>query len=211
MPGFIDEAVEQYAKEHSEAPDALLKELTEVTYAQAQSPGMQVGPLEGAFLRMLVRLTQAKRILEVGTFTGYSALCMAEGLPTDGQLITCDMNEKVLPIAESFFKRSPYGHKIKIERGDARQTLTKLKGPFDLVFLDADKESYVDYYEKALPLLKPHGLIAADNTLWSGKVLNPKEESDQAIVRFNAHVANDTRVEKVVVTLRDGVTLAWKK
>jgi caffeoyl-CoA O-methyltransferase len=212
MPGtFIDEAVEQYAEKHSEAPDALLKELTQVTFEKAQSPQMQVGPLEGAFLRMLVRLTQAKRVLEVGTFTGYSALCMAEGLPADGSLITCDQDEKVLAIAESFFARSPHGKKIQIERGDARKTLHRLEAPFDLVFLDADKESYVDYYEMALPLLKPHGLIAADNTLWSGRVLKPQADVDQAVVRFNEHVLKDNRVEKVVLTVRDGVTLAWKR
>lgn len=211
MEPFIVEAVEQYAKQHSEAPSPLLEELTQVTYDKAALPQMQVGPLEGAFLRLLVRMTRAQRILEIGTFTGYSALCMAEGLPDNGQLITCDQDEKVLAIAESFFARSPHGKKIRIERGNAKQTLARLPGPFDLVFLDADKESYVDYYELVLPKLSPHGLIAADNTLWSGRVLKPEREVDHAVVRFNQHVAKDTRVEKAVLTVRDGVTLAWKK
>ena len=203
--------IDDYCRRHSDLPNALLQELEKVTREKMQRYGMQVGPLEGAFLKMLVRLVGAKRVLEVGMFTGYSALCMAEALPDDGELITCDVDPNAEAIAKSFFERSPQGKKIQVKMGDAKQTLKGLKGQFDVVFLDADKESYLQYYALAMPLLRPGGLLIADNTLWSGKVLDPKSESDLAIVSFNTHVLDDKRVERVLLPVRDGMMLARKR
>jgi len=210
MP-IIDPATEDYATRHSEPVAPLLEKLREETYALMDSPGMQVGRLEGDFLRLLVRLSNARRILEIGMFTGYSALMMAEGLPEDGELITCDINPKAEEMARRYFAQSPHGKKIQIRMGPALETLKTLQGPLDLVFIDADKESYGAYYEAALPLVRIGGLIVADNTLWSGRVLAPKAESDKAIVAFNTKVSQDPRVEKVLVTVRDGMMLALKR
>ncbi len=203
--------LEDYARRHSDPPSPLLEELAAVTRQKMKDYGMQVGPLEGAFLRLLVRLTGARRVLEVGMFTGYSALCMAEGLPEGGELITCDVDPNAEAIARSFFARAPFGNRIQVRMGDAKQTLKTLTGQFDLVFLDADKESYLTYYALALPLLRAGGLLVADNTLWSGRVLEPKAQSDAAIVAFNQHVLNDQRVERVLVPVRDGMMLARKR
>ena len=208
---LIPEAVEDYARRHSEPPSPLLEALTRDTYANMPAAQMQVGPLEGAFLRLLVRLTGAKRILEIGMFTGYSALCMAEGLPEDGELITCEVNPKAEAMARRYFGESPHGRKIQIRMGPALDTLRTLQGPLDLVFIDADKEDYAAYFDAVLPLVRPGGLIVADNTLWSGRVLDPQAESDRAIVAFNEKVAKDPRVEKVLLTVRDGVTLMLKR
>lgn len=210
MP-MIDPDIENYAAAHSEKPGALLEKLREETFASMEAPRMQVGPLEGDFLRLLVRLSRAKRILEIGMFTGYSALMMAEGLPEDGELITCEVNPKAEEMARRYFAQSPHGRKIQIRMGPAQETIRTLQGPLDLVFIDADKENYGAYYEAVLPLVRQGGLIVADNTLWSGRVLAPQAESDRAIVAFNTQVANDPRVEKVLVTVRDGMMLAWKR
>ncbi|MDQ3266830.1 MAG: class I SAM-dependent methyltransferase [Myxococcota bacterium] len=210
MP-MIDPAIENYAAQHSEKPGALLERLREETFASMESPRMQVGQLEGDFLRLLVRLSRAQRILEIGMFTGYSALMMAEGLPEDGELYTCEVNPKAEEMARRYFAQSPHGKKIQIRMGPALETIRTLQGPLDLVFIDADKENYGAYYDAVLPLVRQGGLIVADNTLWSGRVLAPQEESDRAIVAFNTMVANDPRVEKVLVTVRDGMMLAWKR
>jgi caffeoyl-CoA O-methyltransferase len=175
------------------------------------NPQMQVGPLEGDFLRLLVRLVGAKRVLEIGMFTGYSGLMMAEGLPPDGELITCDVDPKAEGIARRYFAEHPEGHKIQIRMGPALKTLETLKGPFDLAFVDADKENNLAYYEKILPMIRPGGLIVVDNTLWSGRVLKPESDSDKAVVEFNRQVAADPRVEKVLLTVRDGMMLAFKR
>lgn len=208
---IIPAPLEAYAKAHSEPPGPGFEALREETYASTGSPGMQVGALEGAFLRLLVRLTSARRVLEIGMFTGYSGLMMAEGLPPDGELITCEIDPKVEEIARRHFARSPHGGKIRIRMGPALETLNALQGPFDLVFIDADKESYGAYWDQALPKVRQGGLLVADNTLWSGRVLSPRTQTDQAIVAFNAKVAADPRVEKVLLTVRDGMTLAWKR
>ena len=175
-------------------------------------PQMLTGPVEGTLLRMLIQVSGAKRVLEIGTFTGYSALSMAAGLPDDGALITCELDTEHARIAQSFFDRSPHGKKIRLRSGAALDTLHALpaEAQFDFVFIDADKENYVHYYEAVLPKLKPGGLIAADNTLWSGRVLKPKGQSDHAIVAFNAHVARDPRVEQELLSVRDGVLLVRK-
>ncbi len=209
---LLDPALDQYTHEHTSPRAPLFDALREVTYASMKSPGMQVGRVEGALLALLCRLMGARRVLEVGTFTGFSALSMAEALPDDGELITCDVDPEATAIARSFFDRSPHGHKIQIRLGAGLETIRALPDvPFDLAFIDADKPGYTDYYEAILPRLRTGGLIIADNTLWSGKVLAPEAESDHAIVRFNAHVNADPRVENVLLSVRDGMMLAYKR
>jgi caffeoyl-CoA O-methyltransferase len=173
---------------------------------------MQVGPVEGRLLGLLVRLAGARRVLEVGTFTGYSALAMAAALPDEGRLLTCDVDAEVTAAARGFFDRSGHGHKIEIRLGPALETLPGLAGgSFDLVFLDADKESYPAYLEHAVRLLRPGGLLVADNVLWSGRVLDPRDAATLAIARFNRLVHEDARLEAVMLTVRDGMTLARKR
>jgi caffeoyl-CoA O-methyltransferase len=203
--------IEDYAQLHSDPEPELLRELREETQRVSTEARMLVGRLEGAFLKMLVHLTNAQRVLEIGTFTGYSALWMAEALPPDGTLVTCDIDEKTTAVAHRYFGRSPYGRKIEVRLGRALETLSVLPGPFDLVFIDADKENYTAYYEAVLPKLRTGGLIVADNTLWSGRVLTPQSASDHGLVTFNAHVAKDARVERVLLTVRDGLVIARKR
>jgi caffeoyl-CoA O-methyltransferase len=211
MESFINEAVEQFAHDHTKPESDLFRRLRDETYAEMSSPGMQVGRIEGRFLKMLVRLTGARRILEIGMFTGYSALMMAEGLPDDGHLITCDVDPKAEAIAQRYFNESPDGHKIEIRMGPALDTIKSLSEPLDMVFIDADKTNYSKYYEAVMPLVKPGGLIVADNVLWSGRVLDPKSDDDHAIVAFDKLVQSDPRVENVCLTVRDGMMLAWKR
>ncbi len=213
MKPLVDPDIEQYAHDHTRPRAALFDELREQTYASMSSPHMQVGRVEGTLLELLCRMLGARRVLEVGTFTGFSALCMAEALPDDGELVTCDIDPEAARVAQSFFDRSPHGKKIRLHLGDAMETIRALPEvpPFDLVFLDADKERYTDYYEATLPRLRRGGLIVADNTLWSGKVLAPERDSDRAIVAFNSHVTRDPRVTNVQLTVRDGMMLAYKR
>jgi len=209
MIPVVPEAIEDYCHQHTTPVDPLLEELAAYTRAHCRSPQMLTGPVEGTLLRMLVQTGGARRVLEIGTYTGYSALSMAAGLPDDGELVTCDIDPETHAIARSFWARSPHGHKITPKLGPALDTLAGLPTTtvFDFVFIDADKENYLNYYEAVLPRLRPGGLIAADNTLWSGRVLDPKDKSDHAIVGFNARVAHDPRVEHVLLSVRDGVLL----
>ena len=211
MNDFIDPAVEQFARDHTEPESELHVRLREETYRVMDRPQMQVDAIEGRFLKMLVRLTGARTVLEIGMFTGYSALMMAEGLPDDGRLITCEVDPKAQAIARRYFSESPHGRKITIRMGTALETIKTLSGPVDLVFIDADKANYSNYYKASVPLLKPGGLIIADNVLWSGKVLDPQDADDHAIVAFNRMVQSDSRVENVCLTVRDGMMLAWKR
>ena len=213
MIPIVSPPIDAYCLAHTTPADPLLDELAAYTRAHCKLPQMLTGPVEGTFLRMLVQISGAKRVLEIGTFTGYSALSMAAGLPDDGELITCDIDPGHARIAQSFFDRSPQGKKIHLRLGAALDTLRVLPDDarFDFAFIDADKENYVNYYDTVLPLLRPGGMIAADNTLWSGKVLDPQEKSDHAIVAFNDHVRRDPRVEHVLLSVRDGVMLIRKK
>lgn len=213
MIPIVPPAIDAYCLRHTTAPDALLDELAAYTYAHCKLPQMLTGAVEGTFLRMLLQACGARRVLEIGTFTGYSALSMAAGLPADGELITCDIDQDTNAIAQSFWARSPHGAKIKPMLGPALETIGALPTDmrFDFAFIDADKENYVNYYDALLPKLKSGGLLAADNTLWSGKVLDPKEKSDHAIVAFNQHVARDPRVDHVLLSVRDGVMLVRKR
>ena len=168
---------------------------------------MMVGPLEGAFLKMMAQLVGARRVLEIGMFTGYSALCFAEALPADGTVITCEVDEASAALARQYFARSPLGKKIEIRMGPALDTMRALTGPFDLIFIDADKVNYLNYYRRALDLLSPTGVILIDNVLWDGDVLKqpPPDEKTAAIQELNRVVAADPRVSAVLVTIRDGV------
>lgn len=210
MITLVPETIEEYASIHSTKESKLLSELAKETYAKVELPQQQVGHLEGAFLKMLVRITCAKRILEIGTFTGYSALAMSEGLLDNGEIITLDIDPKATEIAKNYWAKSPHGKKIKLLLGDALKSLKTFQGPFDLVFIDAHKPDYIKYWEECMPKVKKGGLFVVDNVLWSGRVLEPKDESDIAINLFNNHVKNDKRVEAVMLTVRDGLLLAWK-
>ena len=210
MKRIVSKKIEQYCQEHTKPESQLLHELVAETFEHTAFPEMEVGHLEGAFLRILVRLLRAKRILELGTFTGYSSLLMAEGLPDDGKLITCDIDPETTEIAKKYWSRSPHGKKIELKLGPALETLKTIEGPFDLVFIDADKVNYINYWELCLPKIRRGGLVVIDNVLWSGSVLNPKDETERAIDEFNKHVYNDKRVEVVMLPIRDGITIAWK-
>lgn len=211
MLTLVPEPIEKYAAEHTTAEDALLTELATETRAEMEWFQMQVGRIEGSFLKMLVQLTGAKRIVELGMFTGYSALMMASGLPEDGKLITCDVDPKAEAMARKYFARSPHGHKIEVRMGPGMDTLKSLTGSIDMAFIDADKTNYSNYYEELLRLLRPGGLIVADNTLWSGRILDPKDDSDRALCAFNDRVKADSRVEHVLLTVRDGMMMVRRK
>lgn len=213
MQPILPPAIEAYCTAHSSAPSALLVELEAYTTKNCTDAQMLIGPLEAAFLQMLVRVSGARRVIEVGTFTGYSALAMAEALPPDGRLITCEVDAKRGEIAQRFFDRAPFGARIELRLGPARETLRALPADarFDLAFVDADKESYLAYYEAILPRLGSGGLLVADNTLWSGEVLDPRGASARGVDAFNRRVREDERVEHVLVPLRDGVMLARKR
>jgi len=209
---LVDEAIERYAAAHASALPPLLDELARVTRERTAVPQMMVGPIEGNLLRILVALLGARRVLEVGTFTGFSALCMASALPDDGRLLTCEVNEAHAAIARDFFRRSPDGHKIELRLGPALETLRgERDGAWDLVFVDADKTSYPAYYDEALRLLRPGGLLVGDNTLWSGRVLAPEDDDARAIAAFNEKARRDPRVDHVLLTVRDGVHLIRKR
>jgi caffeoyl-CoA O-methyltransferase len=204
-------SIEDYCQRHSSKEPALLLELTEETYKKTSMPRMLSGQLCGRFLKMLVQISQARRILEIGTFTGYSALSMAEGLPDDGKLITCDINEDSAKIARKYFAKSPHGHKIELVLQDAMKTISTLTNDYDLVFIDADKGGYKNYYEAALGKLKKGGIIVLDNTLWSSRVLDPKDADDFAIAAINDLISRDERVEHVLLPVRDGFHVVRKK
>jgi len=208
---IVPEDIECYIEKQSEQENAVLRALASETRKKAKFPQMMVGQVEGAFLRILVRAIRAQRVLEIGTFTGYSALAMAEGLPSQGRLMTLDNDPDSTSIARDFWLKSPHGQKIELRLGNALDVIHQLDGPFDLVFMDADKENYINYWEACLPKVRTGGLLVADNVLWSGRVLHPKEKSDRALVAFNDHVKRDRRVEVVMLSVRDGITLASKK
>ena len=212
MKAIIPRKIEEYCLRHTTMRDKLLRELEKYTQRYCADAQMLIGPHEGALLAMLVRLTGARRVLEIGTFTGYSALCMAEALPAKGKITTCELKPEHADIARSFFDRSPHGRKIRLRLGVALETLAALPASanFDFVFIDADKENYVNYYEAVLPHLRSDGIVVADNVLWSGRVLAPKKKTDRAVVAFNKHVHRDPRVECVMLPVRDGVSLIRK-
>jgi caffeoyl-CoA O-methyltransferase len=209
---FVAREIEHYAEQHTSAPPEHLLALAVETELALDFPQMMVGAIEGRFLEMLVFSLGARSVLEIGTFSGYSSLSMAAGLPPGGRITTCDINEKSVAIARRFIEKSSYADRIDIRVGPALDTIADLDGPFDFVFIDADKTNYLNYYEAVLPKLAPRGVIAADNTLWSGRVTDPSDTSPdtEAIRAFNDHVRDDPRTVQVQLTVRDGVTLIRK-
>ena len=209
MTDIVDPILEAYATEHTTAPPAHLEGLAVELVATLDSPQMMVGRLEGRYLEMLTFALSATSVLEIGTFGGYSALAMAAGLAPGGRVITCEISPVHAAFARRHIAASPYADRIEVVEGPAIETIASLAGPFDLVFIDADKAGYRDYYEAVLPKLAPRGIIAADNTLWSGRILDPSDttEDTEALRAFNDFVATDERVIAVQTTVRDGVTL----
>lgn len=204
---FIDSAIEEYSRIFSGEPSALLQELDRETHAMILQPRMLSGHLQGRFLSFFAKVCRPTTILEIGTFTGYSALCLAEGLSIDGRLITIDINEELETFTRSFFDRSEYKYQIDYRIADAKDELTKIDGPFDLVFIDADKRNYALYYDLIIDKMSPGGVILVDNVLWSGKIVDEqaRDKSTQALRDFNQKCLDDPRVDKMLLPLRDGL------
>jgi caffeoyl-CoA O-methyltransferase len=209
MGRYVPDEIEEYAERYTSARWDVFDRLGEETRAKQSDHGMMVGLLEGAFLNFLVYMTRAKRVLEVGTFTGWSSIAMARALPPDGSLVTCDVNEETTAVARRYAEEAGVANRIDFRVGPGGETLATLEGPFDLAFIDADKEGYVAYYEAILPKLSPGGVIAADNTLFGSG--GPNDEITEAISQFNEHVLHDDRVEAVLLPLREGVTLIRRR
>ncbi len=210
---IVPDKIDAYAEAHTTAPDRLLAELAEETRSTMNAPQMLTGVVEGRFLEQLVFALQAKRVLELGTFTGYSSLSMAAGLPEGGHVDTCEVSEEHAEVAQRYHAQSPYGDRITIHMGPALETIDRLGGEWDFVFIDADKENYGNYYEALVSRLKPTGLMAIDNTLWSGRVIDDEDDSlpTRAIRELNDRIAADDRVIAVQLTVRDGVTLVRRQ
>jgi caffeoyl-CoA O-methyltransferase len=206
---FIDEGIEEYARLHTEPENDLLKELVRETHAMVLQPRMLSGHLQGRFLSFIAKVYQPSLILEIGTYTGYSALCMAEGLKKGGRLITIDVNEELETFTRSFFDRSAYKEQIDYRIADAAVEIPAIEGPIDMVFIDADKRNYALYFDLIIDKMRSGGLILVDNVLWSGKIIEEaaKDKSTQALRDFNTKVANDPRVEPLLLPIRDGLFL----
>ncbi len=208
------QTIDQYIALHSSQPSDLLDDLERETYLKKLYPQMISGKLQGKFLKFISMMIKPKNILELGTFTGYSALCLAEGLTPNGTLHTVEFNDEHQPIIKKYFEKSPKRHQLKLHIGKAEDIIPTLDEKFDLVFIDADKKNYIKYYELVLPRLNPGGFILADNVLWYEKVLLPENQTDEvtnAIKKFNKHVQEDNRTENIILPLRDGLSLIYKK
>ena len=209
MGRYVPDDIEEYAERYTTARWDGFDRLGAETEATQKDHVMMVGAVEGAFLSFLVFMTRAKRVLEVGTFTGWSSIAMARALPPGGRLVTCDVNEETTAMARRYAEEAGVADRIDFRVGPGIETLATLDGPFDLAFIDADKEGYVDYYEAILPKLAPDGLIGADNTLFGSG--GPNDEITAAMSRFNEHVQHDERVETVLLPIRDGLTLIRRR
>ena len=207
-PLRLDEAIDAYIEAHTTPPEPHLASLAEETRANLNAPQMLTGTVEGRFLEALVWTARPQLVLELGTYSGYSALAMAAALPPGGRIVTCELSAEHADFAQRHIDASPYADRIELRRGPALDTVAGLDGPFDLVFIDADKPNYVNYYEAVLPKLAERGLIVADNTLWSGKVAGEEDQSDAAVAlrAFNDRVRDDDRVVCVMLSVRDGIT-----
>jgi len=201
---IVDPRVAEYVERMSSPHEPLLAELSAETHETLSWPGMLTGPVAGRFLELLVWAARPQRVLEIGTYSGHSALAMAAALPEGGRIDTLEVSREHGEFAQRWFDRSPHGGRITLHLGPALETIARLGGEFDFVFIDADKEGYVDYYDAVLPRLAERGLIVADNTLWSGNVV---DDADGPIPRFNGHVARDPRSVSVILPVRDGMTL----
>jgi len=211
---FISEELEHYALRHSQQEPKLLKELSTATFQKVLQPRMLSGHLQGRFLSMLSKMIKPQSILEIGTFTGYSALCLAEGLPQDGLIHTIDCNEELVDFQKYYFDKSDYKDQIKQYLGDAKDIIPTIDTPFDLIFIDADKSSYPSYFDLVIDKLNSGGLIISDNVLWSGKVLKKaavNDEDTKALQYYNTMINEDSRVEVVLLPLRDGLSICRKK
>lgn len=208
---IVDPQIEAYAAAHSTAPPEPLAAVAAATRETMPSPGMMSGRVEAQLLEALIAVSGARRVLEVGTFTGFGALTMAAALPDDGEVVTLEKDEETAAIARENFAASEHGAKIRLILGDAREQLAKLDGPFDLVYIDAWKTDYPHYYDAAVPLLSPRGIIVADNVLRRGRVLDPgADDSVRAVHEFNERVQADERVHNALLTVGDGLMLAWR-
>ncbi|MDO6469808.1 class I SAM-dependent methyltransferase [Neptunomonas phycophila] len=210
MEYLVNEAVEDYAFLNTSEEPALLKELIDATNQNMGWPQKLSGRLVGRTLKMLSAIHQPKRALEIGMFTGYSALSIAEGMPEDGKLICCETNPRAIEFAQTFYDRSEHGHKIDVIFGRALDTLATLEGPIDFTFIDADKRNYLNYWLAVKELTRPGGLIILDNVLWSGKVVQPESEIDDTLVETNRIIAADPDFENVFLTVRDGLNVVRK-
>lgn len=207
---ITDPKIDQYSEDHTTSESKDIQKLISSSDRELQYIDMLSGRVVGQFLMMMIKISGANRVLEIGTFTGYSALMMAEALPEDGEVITLEMNLKYQKIAQNHFEQSSAGYKVKMVRGNAQKTIKDLSGLFDLVYLDGDKLRYSFYYEQVIQLLNSGGLIIADNVLWDGTVLDPEDPKAEAIAAFNKLVAEDERVEQVLLPVRDGVNVIRK-
>ena len=211
---FISEAIEEYVVNHSENEPELLKELSRETHQKILQPRMLSGHYQGRVLSMISKLVRPKNILEIGTYTGYSALCLAEGMQNDGELHTIDHNEELFDFQRKYFDKSDYGKQIHQHLGNALEIIPKLDMTFDLAFIDADKENYSNYFNSIIDKLNPGGLILADNVLWSGKVIEKVDDKDvdtKGVMAFNTLLKNDPRVETIILPIRDGLSISRKK
>jgi predicted O-methyltransferase YrrM len=208
---FISEIFADYVKANSQSEPEILTNLARETHQKILLPRMLSGTLQGRFLSMLSKLIAPKRVLEIGTYTGYATLCLAEGLVNGGEIDTIDKNEELMDFQRKYFDRSGFGTQIHQHLGNAIDLIPNLKHDYDLVFLDADKTNYLNYFELVLPKTRSGGLILSDNVLWSGKVTqkaDPKDKDTQVLQKFNKLIASDPRVESVILPLRDGLTLS---
>lgn len=211
---FISDELDDYVVQHTEKEPELLKALTRETYQKVLQPRMLSGHYQGRVLSLLSKLIRPKTILELGTFTGYSALCLAEGLQKDGVIHTIDHNEELATLQRRYFDLSPFGSQIYQHTGDAIDIIPKMDLGFDLVFIDADKENYINYFHQIIDKLNPGGVILSDNVLWSGKVIEPLVASDistKTVLEYNRLLKNDKRLETVLLPIRDGLTVSIKK
>ncbi len=211
---FIDPALLTYCEDHSTEEDTLLKKITRETQAKVMMPRMISGHLQGKMLELFTKMQNPKTILEIGTYTGYSGICMARGLDKGGKLITLDINDELETMVRGFFEESGLADQIDYRLGNALEIIPTLSGPFDMVFIDADKSNYAKYYELVIDKMNPGGIILADNVLWSGKILVEEgkkiDKDTQAILDFNSMIQNDPRVENALLPIRDGVMMARK-
>ena len=212
MIDAITENIHGYCKEHTASDNKLLSALERYTWDNEEVPQMISGQIVGKFLQSIIRMIAAQKIVEVGTFTGYSALQMAEAIPLDGEIHTCELMKKHTETAQSFFDKSDYGKKITIHQGPALESLETLKvGNFDMAFIDADKSNYLEYYKRCLMLIRAGGVIILDNMLWSGSVIDPKDDDSQALRKTGDYIQEDTRVFNMLLPIRDGLMLCIKK
>ncbi|WP_370391590.1 O-methyltransferase [uncultured Winogradskyella sp.] len=211
---FLPENLDQYIVSHSESEPELLQELTRETYQKVLQPIMLSGPYQGRVLSMLSKLVRPKSILEIGTFTGYATLCLAEGLSPDGSIDTIDINEELTDFQRKYFNKSGHGSRIHQHTGNALDIIPQLDKTYDLIFIDADKPNYPNYFELTIDKLNSGGILLSDNVLWHGKVTQPLEAKDvstKAVLDYNTLLKNDKRVESVILPVRDGLTISRKR